>query len=465
MRTGLISLFFAAMWLCLFHGVRDSPAEDARLEVGAASMDITPPLRMPMAGYFHERLATGIHDPLHAKAIYVRGGAVEFLWIFCDLIALDRETVVEARESIRRRLSVPEENILIAATHAHTGPQYYRSPEGRSSARSGLSSMQREYIEALVENIAESAQRAKASAKATTVCSSSCPETTLSFNRRFHMKSGEVRFNPGRGNPEIVRPAGPIDPEVSVLSFRPAEGGDPFAVLVGFALHLDTVGGTRFSSDYPYFMGEKLRAKLSPKTLPIFAQGTAGDINHIDVKNPDQVRGIKGTQLMGEKLADDVLKAIETERRVEPVPVGVASKVVPVPLQTVTPEDVKQAREVVEKRERPFLELVRAHKILALTRINRDVLGVEIQVFRIGDVALVGLPGEVFVELGLSIKKKSPFATTMVVELANDSIHYVPTRKAFSEGSYETVNSIIAPGGGELMVETALALLQRLQGK
>jgi hypothetical protein len=80
-------------------------------------------------------------------------------------------------------------------------------------------------------------------------------------------------------------------------------------------------------------------------------------------------------------------------------------------------------------------------------------------------VAIVGLPGEIFVELGLAIKRASPFATTLVVELCNDDPAYVPTRKAFSEGSYETVNSLVAPGGGEMLVETAVRLLQELAAR
>jgi hypothetical protein len=323
--------------------------------------------------------------------------------------------------------------------------------------------MQKGYIKTLVERVAESAEKARASAKSASVFSSSAREESLSFNRRFHMKSGEVRFNPGRGNPDIVGPAGPIDPQVSVFTFRPAGGGEPLAVLVSFTLHLDTVGGTKFSADFPYFMGEKLKARLDPNLLPIFAQGTSGDVNHIDVNDPKQRKGLELTRHLGETLADDVLKAIEKERPASSSPIRVASKVLRIPLQTYTPEDLDKSREVVKATKRSFLELVRAHKILRLHRRKSDSMKVEIQAFRIGDVALVALPGEVFVELGLFIKKYSPFEDTMVVELANDSIHYVPTLKGFSEGSYEVVNSLLAPGGGELMAGAALDLLRVLR--
>jgi neutral ceramidase len=117
----------------------------------------------------------------------------------------------------------------------------------------------------------------------------------------------------------------------------------------------------------------------------------------------------------------------------------------------------------VGTQELSFLEQVRAYKILAVQARQSKALGLEVQVFRLAsDLAIVGLPGEVFVDLGLAIKKASPFATTLVVELCNDAPGYIPTEKAFAEGSYETVNSRVAPGGGEAMAETAIRLLREL---
>jgi len=464
MRKASALLCLIAAITCMAGDATSAYSGEATLRIGTASVEITPPLGIPMAGYFHTRLATGVHDPLRAKALYVQGDRTEIVLVLCDLIGVDRQTVLKARKSIRESLSIPEDNVLIAATHTHTGPVYYsRGAHSGGSNADDLSPMQRDYAEKLVQSISESARQAKAAAAPAAVFHSSFFEKSLSFNRRYRMKSGEVRMNPGRGNPEILRPAGPIDPEVSVLSFRPKDGADPFAVLVVFALHLDTVGGTQFSADFPYFMGRALQEKINPKVLSIFAMGTSGDINHIDVTNPNQVTGIKGTQLIGERLAEDVVVAMKNERPVNPIPVLAASRTVRLPLQTFSPEELEQARGLVEKPNPPFLELVRAHKVLALKRINAECLDAEIQAFRVGDIVIVGLPGELFVELGLSIKKNSPFPTTIVVELANDAIHYVPTRKAFSEGSYEVVNSLIAPGGGELMVETALGLVRQLR--
>ena len=119
--------------------------------------------------------------------------------------------------------------------------------------------------------------------------------------------------------------------------------------------------------------------------------------------------------------------------------------------------------ENVATRKVPFLERVRAYTIMDLQARSGETLPMEVQVFRLGsEVAIVGLPGEVFVDLGLAIKKASPFPTTLVIELAQDAPGYVPTRKAFQEGSYETVNSRILPGGGEMLLEAAVQTLNEL---
>ena len=157
---------------------------------------------------------------------------------------------------------------------------------------------------------------------------------------------------------------------------------------------------------------------------------------------------------------------LEGLRAIAAPALAVRSETLEVPLQTYTPEQLAKAREDMQKigtRQIPFLQEVAAYKVLGLELRGGRTMPLEVQVFRLSrDVAVVCLPGEVFVELGLAIKQASPFATTLVVELSNDCPEYVPTRKAFTEGSYETVNSRIAPGGGERLVEAAVRLLKAL---
>jgi hypothetical protein len=285
----------------------------------------------------------------------------------------------------------------------------------------------------------------------------------LSFNRRFHMKDGSVRFNPGVLNPDIIHPAGPTDPDVGIVFFRGTNDSGVTAALVNFAMHLDTVGGTLYAADYPFYIEQSLRDAFGEKFVLLFGTGTCGDINHIDVTKKERPT----TEQIGRMLADTIkAKAAEMNPLAEPM-LSAQSEVIQVPLQRYGPQDLAWARDNIKKvgtGELPFLKQVEAYKILSLEMLHSEALPLEVQVFRLGsDVAVVGLPGEVFVELGLAIKKASPFPVTLVVELCQDAPGYIPTEKAFAEGSYETVNSRIVSGGGEMLVKTAVRLLKALK--
>lgn len=437
--------------------------------VGAAEADITPPLGYRMSGYFHQRLNTGTRDPLKAKALYVEQGDVRAALVFCDLIGVPAGVVERARKLVSEQSGVPVENMLVAATHSHTGPLYLgvlREHFHRLAVERQGSDPQEavDYCELLVRQIAAAVAEARQRARPARLLAGVAARDDLSFNRRFHMKNGSVVFNPGRLNPDIVRPAGPIDPDVGILLARAEGSSQPLASLTVFALHLDTVGGTQYSADYPFYLERDLQKHWGDDLISLFGAGTCGDINHIDVKTKGT--GMPDTERIGAALASTVIAAADRLRPIEQPDLAVAHAKVEVPVQRYTPEQIAAARENMTKvgtRELPFLEQVEACKIMSIELRGQETLPLDVQVFRLGDdVALVALPGEVFVELGLEIKRRSPFTTTFVVELANDCPHYVPTRKAFAEGSYETVNSIIEVGGGEKLVERAVSLLTEL---
>jgi len=438
----------------------------AQLRAGLAVADITPPTGYRMSGYFSERLSTGTSNPLHAKAIVLRQGDVSTAMVFCDIIGLSLEVSSRARRQAAERTSIPASNILIAATHSHTGPLYFgalrKHFHDTAVAEHGSDPCEKmDYAEQLVEKLTGVIVQAEAAAKPVHLAAGSTEQQGLSFNRRFHMKDGTVRFNPGVLNPDIVRVAGPINPEVGMVFFNEGDG-DPVAAIVNFALHLDTVGGTQYAADYPYFLEQSLREKYGDKFVLLFGTGTCGDINHIDVTKKERLK----TDHIGRTLAETVKAKKESLKTVAEPSLGVRSGIVEVPLQQFGPEKVTWARESINKvgtSELSFLKQVEAYKILARQMRPGETIPLEVQVFRLSrDVAVVGLPGEVFVDLGLAIKRASPFATTLVIELCQDAPGYIPTKKAFAEGSYETVNSRIAPGGGEMMAEAAIRLLKEL---
>ena len=452
-------------------GLKTSPsakssANASKLKAGLAIIDITPPVGYRMSGYFSERLSTGTSNPLQAKAIVLRQGDTSAALVFCDIIGLSLDVSSRARKIAAKRTGIPAENILIAATHSHTGPLYFGALRKHfhqlAVAKHGSDPCEKvDYSSELVKKIVRVISRANAKARSIQLKAGSAQQHGLSFNRRFHMKDGTVRFNPGVNNPDIVRVAGPIDPEVGIVFFDEPESGSPDAALVNFTLHLDTVGGTKYAADYPYYIEQSLREAYGDDFVLMFGTGTCGDINHIDVKSKDRLK----TDFIGETLAQTVKTRAKSLDNITPS-LAVLSETVNVPLQNFGADKIAWARESINKvgtRELPFLEQVEAYKILARLMRPGQNIGLEVQVFRLSsDVAVVGLPGEVFVDLGLEIKRASPFETILIIELCHDAPGYIPTKKAFAEGSYETVNSRIAPGGGELMAEAAIRLLKRL---
>jgi hypothetical protein len=280
------------------------------------------------------------------------------------------------------------------------------------------------------------------------------------------MKNGKVAFNPGQLNPNIVRPAGPSDPDVGVLIAKDRFTGRPFAGATVFAMHCDTVGGTKYSADYPFFLQETLREAFGKNYISAFAAGTCGDLNHINVNKKDTIKGFAMAEHLGTTLGHTVLEATDHLQPIAKPSLAVRSTKLDVPLKDVTPDQLTDAKSKISKLGDPetdFFVKVVAVRDLDLAR-RGPTCTMEVQVFRLDpDTALVCLPCEIFVELGLAIKAASPFKRTIVMSICNDRPSYVPTKKAFSEGSYEITNARVKPGAGEMLVDAAVNLLKEVR--
>ena len=462
---------------------RVSFASDS-LQVGVAVEEITPPIGFPMAGYYHERLAEGTIDPLKAKAIVFRGGSVEAALVVCDLIGIATDLSQAVRQRASEKTGIPVSNIVISATHSHTAPDYMKELYLHLGKESQIP-LRAAYIEKLMASLVNAIFKAQSSAKRSILeCGSATQKPAVSFNRRSVMRDGSVRTWMSHDNPDVVRAAGPIDPDIELLTIRD-ETGQATCVLSNFALHLDTVGGMKWSADYPYFIEQSLRNSIGSNVVSIFATGCCGDINHVDPKSRERNKA----DFIGNSIGGSILQQLPTQKAVKEKTLVVKSRVVSLPLQEASKEEVASSVMILQSAQKKekveFLDHVTAHKKLMLDQfrhrepyantvehitwgLSRSLVGVgesipvEVNVITIGhDVAIVCLPGEVFVELGLAIKQGSPFSTTMVVELSNcvETV-YIPNRAAYAGGSYEVTNSAVKPGSGEILVETALSLLR-----
>jgi hypothetical protein len=454
---------------CVHSDGRKEPG-GAGLRIGAAEVDITPPAGHRMAGYFDERLSTGTHDPLKAKAIVIRQGKEEIAMVFCDLVGLSLNVTTNARTRASKLTGIPVTNIVMCATHSHTGPLFddVRRYYFHEAAMAKYGKDEKEaiyYPDFLVAKLVEVVQAARAKSHPAMLKVGIGKQENLAFNRRYHMKNGKVAFNPGQLNPNIVRPAGPTDSDVGIL-LAEDKNGKPFAGATVFAMHSDTVGGTEYSADYAYFIQQTLRQAYGENFISAFGAGTCGDINHINVKVKEAFKGFENAERLGSTLGKTVLASSNELHEVTRPSLAVRSRTILTQLQDVSPEELADAKSKVDKLGDPKTDFM--VKVVAVKRLDIARKGkfwpMEVQVFRLdADTAIVCLPCEIFVELGLAIKAASPFKKTIVISICNDRPSYVPTIKAFGEGSYEITNSRVKPGTGERLVATAVDLLKEVK--
>lgn len=481
--TTLIFLFL----LLIFHTSSAHPKFDPTVYVGLAEVNITPPV-----GYSHYRgVSTGIHDSLYAKAIVFGKGDQRFAVVVCDLLYMDRDITIKARSLASLETGIPYSHMMIAATHDHTSPAYNDyikelnvslrpSPFIDPKTKEG-----KNYPEWLIQHIAQAIIEANEASIPVELQVGSIKIGGIAFNRRSLLKDGTVEMNAGVGNPDIIGPAGPVDSTLEILLIRRVSDDKPIGCLNNFGLHADTFGGTEFSADFPGFLAKKLCEEFGEDFISVFANGPCGDINHINVK-PGSKR--LSSKEIGDKLSSAIISEVPSLMEIENPFFRARSQFAYIPLQQYSEEEVKWALSQIHinylhhgnpyslYNEKSFLTRRRAVKIWHLYRMRKTgeaipptigkgpwSLPLEIQVFQIGDdMAIVGLPGEVFTELSMAIKEASPFKNTLVIECTNILLPYVPTEKAFQEGSYETINSRLVPGGGEKVASVAIKLLNKL---
>jgi neutral ceramidase len=425
------------------------------LKAAAACLDITPPLGTPIPGYFHERRAGAVHDPLFARAFALERQGTGIAVVVCDLIGVKRAYLDRAKERIAATVGLSPEQVLICCTHTHTG------------AATGDDA----YTDFLIGRIADAVRLAWERREPAEVGWGSAAEERVVFNRRYRMKDGSVQTNPGIGNPEVVEPVGPVDPELGVLCLR-RPGGGTIGLLANYSLHYVGIpeDAQSISADYFGYFGQMVQRLRGESFVAALSNGACADINNIDVLGGARPKNdhYQHTERVAARIAAAAIWAWHEMPFTDDVLLGAAMTEVSLKRRPLpTEEERARAREIearVEARQ-PVTMGERAFAGRVVRRLTDAPAEIQtwVQALRIGDLALVSAPGELFVELGLAIKQQSPFGQTLVLELANDSVGYLPTRRAYEEGAYEPEASLFGPGVGEQIAETALGLLERLR--
>jgi hypothetical protein len=293
-------------------------------------------------------------------------------------------------------------------------------------------------------------------------------ERTVVFNRRFKMKDGTQATHPGKGNPDIVEPAGPADPEVGVLSAWSPDGQFLGAV-VNFTLH-GTVGTGGISADWIHYMRETIKSAVNPSAGVVFLNGACGDVTQVDNQSLQEVEfGEKWARRIGQKVAAEAIKVIADAEPAELLPVAATRTIFPIATREVTEERFRQVLDLVKTGDPNDSEWLFARDIVLLHEANKwePEVPCEVQAIQVGPAAWVANAAEYFCEFGVNIKQRSNFPYTWVVELANGCIGYVPTAEAMGPhgGGYEprmAWTSKLVPEAGEMIEDASVELLQSL---
>jgi hypothetical protein len=423
-----------------------------------------------MPGYFRDRQATGVHDPLRTKVLFLSQGEQKVALVACDLIGMGSYSVARIRAQVREIFKDHAINVWIHATHTHTGGMVPRSDGFTSDAHTLYpdfypGKVNDQWVQQLVDKTSEAVVRA--AGKAATeekLTLHSALEKTVAHYRRYVMKDGSVRTNPGRNSPNIVRPAGEIDPRVHVLKFETNR-----ILMVIYGLHPDCVGGTKYSADFPHAMTEVLRHSLGADWQIIFFNACCGNINHININDPKQKSGPEESQRIGQALALAVLEALKKEQPWNGNRLLVNHKDVACRLRKPNPADLKDAEELLrtykETGKNPFgFNELYAPAAVVLAKTKDREHQAEIAALRLGSFGMAFLPGEIFVELGREIEAASPFHPTRTIGLTNGSMGYIPTRRAYAEGGYEAGyrSARYEPENGHNWAKAAAELLREM---
>ena len=406
---------------------------NGRLMGGAAKVNITPPVGGWLSGWeIRDKPSEGIADNLYAKALCLSDGTTGVAIISADLIGVTARIVSDVREIVERKTGIPGGNIFVAATHTHFGPvikQYKFDAQ-----------VDRTYLEVLTEKLASTVIMAHNNLTEVRVGAAKGQAPELLYNRRTKRKDGKVvmTFALPPEEPELF--FGPTDPEVAVLRVED-KSGKLLASMINFACHPVSGGGHgegweswfyHISADYPAYATEVIE-KIEGGTC-LFTLGTAGDM--VPIK-----RGISPRFEIGRALGGEALRRLQLMDMVEEASLKALQKKITLPLKTEVPEDANEELKAGESE-----------------------MTTELQGIRIGDTVLLGLPGEVLVELGLEIKKKAGIEKLFLLSLSNDSIGYVCHAEAYDEGGYESGRGTnLARGAGEIMVREALKIVKSLK--
>ncbi len=472
MRTKLLYSILATAFAMLISACSGEKgrAVQSTLLIGIAEVNYTPEVGMDLDGNYRgsNYASRGIHDSLYSRAIvFANDKGEKAAMLTVDICHLSKEPVEMMRAYIASKSDIRAENIMICATHTHSGPK---------------SDLNIPKTKEFLIKAANAVVFANQNLKPTIVSIGRSKEDRISHNRRLKCIDGSThmcweKLKPGF----VIGPWGPKDSEVITMSLE--QDGKSTAVLINFGCHATTLTGNNwlYSADYPGYLREAIKRVKGKNYMSLFFNGCCGNITQVDYKVgfPDTYQEC---QRIGYILGVSALEAINNEQAVSTNKIAVSREMVPVKKITITAEQKEWADNIIRKVEKEGLPPAQADGIpdaeyakswIELSKTQEQIDSLEVQVIRIGDIAFVGLPGEMFAEFGLDIKARSACKNTLVMGLTNDDRNYFPTKISFTQGpkgftpmitGYETTpgSTTYEIGAGEKLTESAVIQLKKL---
>lgn len=447
---------------------------------GAAASNITPPLDEPIVGGWGSPPAKHVHDELYARCLVLDDGQTRLGLVLCDNLGIAREVYDAAKQIIREKTGIPAEHMMMAATHTHS------SISARGANRLAYDPELSDYQQFLVSRIADGVRRAVNNLAPARIGFGSAEEPTQVFNRRWFLKPGtpmpnpfggqdKVVMNPGRGNPNLLKPAGPTDPQIAFVSVQSTEGR-PIALLANYSLHyVGPHAGAVISADYFGVFADRIKRllgadRLDPPFIGMMSNGTSGDINNINW--PKKPEGRRPPYAQMRHVAELVAQAVHRAHRQlsfhDWVELGAGRRELTLAVRKPTEKQLAYARKILAKpaEAKPYhrREKVYARRLLRLDE-SPDQVAVLLQAFRIGELGICAIPFEVFAETGLQLKRETPLERTLTISHANGTYGYLPTQRQHELGGYETWlgTCCVETGAASKIVHNLLEMLDSIK--
>lgn len=444
---------------------------------GYGRVCINPPLGTPIVGYFMVRRTKGFLDDIYTNAVAVEYNGTRALLISAETLELSTAQCNKYRAIISEKTGVDAGAIFINCTHTHTGAQ----PGSVSALGTGATCP--EYEVQLGEAMLEASKLAIADLKPSSLSYAKGEAKNISFIRRYRMKDGGVQTNPGVDNPNIDHALGTPNEAVQLVKAE-REGADDIYI-VCFGTHADTVGGEYISGDWPGFVVSTIEGAIEGSKC-LFLTGAQGDVNHIntaptaadrrglDYDSFDGVpRGYEHAKHMGRAVAGAVLEIAGKTVDLKPADIKFGIKEIDIPAHKENHREA-EARGILELYnsgrvdELPYKAMELTTVVAEANRIVAMLNGPEtfpfvLSAISMGDLVLLGIPGELFVELGRRVERESVFDATLVCCLTNGGDCYFPTASAYDEGGYEARSSKLDRSVEEIVVNGVKELFDEIK--